>query len=40
MVGKPADKLATVLEILTMILEIGRVDEVPDQLQIRVHNLC
>jgi hypothetical protein len=39
MLGEPTDELPTVLEILAAILEIGRVDEVPDQLQIR-HNLC
>ena len=39
MLGEPTDELAAVLEIVTAILEIGRVDEVPDQLQ-TCHNLC
>jgi hypothetical protein len=39
MLGEPADEPATVLEVVAAILEIGRVDELADQFQIR-HNLC
>jgi len=39
MLVEPADELAAALEIVAAILEIGRVDEVPNEFQIR-HNLC
>jgi hypothetical protein len=39
MLGEPPDELAPVLELVPAILEVGRVDEVPNELQI-FHNLC